>query len=77
MINTHYLWYKICILIWGCVIDRDQEQRDIVELWLSCSHGLPLSMLVLVNAETHGTMYMMVMTVLTALIKIPEYYESI
>ena len=76
-INTRYLWSKIHIPISSSDIDRDQELGDIVELWLSRSRGLPLSVSVVVNVGMPGATDMAVTTVLAALIKFSESWESI
>jgi len=77
VINTRYLWSKIHIPISSSDIDRDQELGDIVELWLSRSRGLPLSVSVVVNMATPGATDMTVTTLLAALIKFSEFWESI
>lgn len=76
-INTRYLWSNIRIPISGSDIGRDQERADIIELWLSRSRGLPLSVSVVVNNGTPGATDMTVTTVLAALIKFFESWESI
>ena len=76
-INTRYLWSKIHIPISSSDIDRDQKLGDIVELWLSRSCGFPLSVSVVVNIGTPGFTDMTVTTILAALIKFSEFWESI
>jgi hypothetical protein len=76
-INTRYLWSQIHIPISSSDTDRGQELGDIVELWLSRSRGLPLSVSVIVNIGTPGATDMTVTTVLAALIKFSEFWQSI
>ena len=73
-INTRYLWSKIRIPISGSDINRDRELVNIVELWLSRSRGLPLSVSVVV---TPGVTDRAVTAVFAALIKFSEFWESI
>jgi len=75
-INTRCLWSKIRISISGFGIDKDREWGDFVELWLSRARGLPLSVSVVVN-RPYGSTDRTVTTVLAALIKFSESWESI
>lgn len=76
-INTRCLWSKIRIPISGSDIDRDQERGDIIELWLSRSRSLPLSVSVVANVGKPGATDRTVTAVLATLIKFSEYWESI
>ena len=77
-INTRYLWSKFRVSICSCGLERDSDERwgNIVKLWLSRSRGLPLSVSVLVDTE-RGATDNAVTTVIAALIKFSESWESI
>ena len=75
-INTRCLWSNIRISISGVDIHKGQNWWDFVELWLSRARGLPLSVSVLVD-RSYGATDRTVTTVLAALIKFSESWESI